>query len=1426
MAAPTLVSGKLVNPLITDFSSMRIDVTYLATDTEAGLDFPARQSATVAGDGQFSVDLTASGEWKGPMTLTVSGSSGRVLGQLKDLAADDSGVTSLEVAVAQDIAPTDVIDSDDPTLGATARFTGRVIDVRGNPQRAGVFIVLWGKAPAAITARPIAVAESVSGGYFAGEWPADTLIEAFAKIAGIDPIPVPLEGGRLPRRIVLVVDQLPESDAASDGPPRAPSAEELAQQPETFADDIGCCQSFTTPNRTVEEVVFQAVVRTTQPQIKGSRVRRPRPIPPVLVNQLYTLTRLQPLMLDALADPASAAPRPVLNAPLSVSQPGQRESAASRNIEDALGRGIALMQPASDATLAAAAQLQRSRSAVEGGATAGSTFATTLGAAERARLVLAARDLRAEPLRLESSVLAELAREPGGVTPARLLTAERASMVRNFRAQLSVFSPQPVGRFDLDVEHQAEWDAPPLAYQATTIAHGHLLTLKQVWRADGYSLGDVLYSLPLAPGQQKLISILDWERREETRRTEQRRTTEDLSADLSHDRDISDIVRSALHERMDASSRANTSAVGAAIGGFIGPIVFGAAGGTSSASSSAQQASARDIAASALNQARDRTLQSASAVRGQRATVVQTARQGESVRAQTEAIANNNHCHALTIEYFEVLRHFQVSQELAQVQECLFVPFAITPFTDQKALRWRHVLQGMSIYHGGSIEELRPHFDALQRVSEDWASIDYPLDRFADDELRELSGEFWLSTSIPRPADTADNDYDKNAWLPYAGLLGVSTEADVHDIWTRYMGVALPQDRGAVWNTRLAPAIARRLVDDITVDLWLEGSGTPTSIALDSTLVSPFVQNASLLATFRTTTALSGVKRAQVSRVRFRFATLAVPMQVETMVLSGSLRYRTDHMAHAFFDDMRIQNDLGQTDFVEISVPLDKAEKNNPRQTDRRRARLLIDILNERLEYFHRILWLTMDPNRRYLFLDGVIAPDAGGRSVASVVENRVIGIVGNSLVMPVVPGLKLDPTYEFARRSQPDLKNLYAVDPPPPMRISTPTRGVFAEAVMGKCNSCEKIDDRRFWHWEDAPIPDSPTAILPLSTASRRQAPPSVLPSAYPDALVHLQTAPAAPDPTGLNAALSLLGTKDLFRNLTGLALNQENAAAALKSVMSAAQSFASQGAALAQQKHLSGQMDRNLDLIKQARDRKQITPEQAQGMTKSMFEGALGERRPESAPVTDNPAVKRTMERVSASESGEIRITRPGGTVEVKTGNKAVAQGINIDVDPPIDPVLQPSSMTCWAATGTMMKAWQTHTSMTIPTMLDALGGSWRAKFDADQGLSGAEMHAFTKALGLTEEGPASYSVEGLARLLKGSGPLWSITDDDFEANNVVHARIITAMHGDGTIDGTTLTLADPLTGTFTTESFKTFAQRLEAPEPVRAGTGIFHW
>lgn len=85
-------------------------------------------------------------------------------------------------------------------------------------------------------------------------------------------------------------------------------------------------------------------------------------------------------------------------------------------------------------------------------------------------------------------------------------------------------------------------------------------------------------------------------------------------------------------------------------------------------------------------------MQSASAYRDLNGTLIDAVNEGQRFAATTEVVANHNHCHSLTMMYFEVLRHFAVFQELAEVEECLFVPLVMTHFTRDNVHKWRDVL--------------------------------------------------------------------------------------------------------------------------------------------------------------------------------------------------------------------------------------------------------------------------------------------------------------------------------------------------------------------------------------------------------------------------------------------------------------------------------------------------------------------------------------------------------------------------------------------------------------------------------------------------------------------------------------------------------------------------------------------------------------
>ena len=871
---------------------------------------------------------------------------------------------------------------------------------------------------------------------------------------------------------MLVAEALPPPDDQGDGdddcvcataPPAAPSSVELAADPAVFAADKGGCVDMTVPNRALEEAEFHAVVRTTQPEIKGVTLPNPNPVPPPIIRRLAELA----LLGDGPSLP-TAEPLPLDT----VSRPGGRaRDEGEAGEDDAAGGGA--VPPANRL---------------------------------RARLTAGGGELALHP-----TALAEISRDTETLTVAKLLSAEQVSLVRDVRDAVTVLTAPSPGRVELDADHAVDWDDTPTTYQATTIAHGHLLTLKQVWRSDGYSLGDLLYSLPLAPGQQKLVAVVDWDRQEQAIRQASRRETELVTADLRHDRDISEVINTSLHETMRGRSRADTEAVAAGIAGFIGPVVFGVAGGVSSGAPPPRRA--RSATSPARRSTRRGTAPPGGQLGAEPALHRRAVRQPGRIAAGPDRRRGQQQ--PLPRRHRRVLRGSAPLPGRPGTRARAGVPVH-PPGADPVHHRQGHSAPRRAL-PGDAAARPAAGFDALERVRTNWVDADFPPARYGDEVITDIDGDLWLTISLPRPADTEDGDFDNAQWTSYVPFLSETPE----QVWDAYMGTVLPEQRDAVWNTRLAPRVAERLISDrLVVSLVPPGGGAPTDLSLDATLVSTFVQDQPLLVSLRPSTTVPAITRAAVERVRLSMSGV-VPVDARILMRSAAMHYRTAHLHHPLFVDYRVDNDLGVAgEIVEIPTRLDSTERRNPRKEDRQLASRLISHLNEHVEYYHQAVWLAMDPNRRYLLLDGFVAPNADGRSVASVVENRLVGIVGNCLVMPVVPGLHLDPSYELEPRTDAELIDLYAHDPVPPMRISVPTRGVFADAVMGACNSCEAKDDTRLWRWDESPIPDEPTPIGQVSTASRRSVPPSLSPDVFPDPLVGFQEVPEAPGFAGLAAA------------------------------------------------------------------------------------------------------------------------------------------------------------------------------------------------------------------------------------------------------------------------------------------------------------------
>lgn len=874
-------------------------------------------------------------------------------------------------------------------------------------------------------------------------------------------------------------------------------------------------------------------------------------------------------------------------------------------------------------------------------------------------------------LRLDVRTARSLVRQDRPPSLAEIERAAWLSEVAETKEQIDAGVRQSSGQVELDASHPIDWDDTPTIHLATGLAHGHILRYREVWRADGYSLGDLLYSLPLAPMQRRQIAVVDWDRRSDSEREEQLEFEEEIDALLSRDRDIQEIVGSELHEETSAGSSNTTWGAAGGIGaGFItgGFGIFGGvAGGGSGSDTESWQNSSRQFSADSLQRLRDRVSQRSSSVRSERSTVVQTVSQGETLRAETEVVANYNHCHAITIEYFEVLRHFLVTHELADVQECLFVPLPLSEFDRGKALRWREPLSRYL-----KDRKLRPAFTAIERIADHWVGWDFPEARYSEEAPKLLEGELRISFLLPRPRDDEDGKYQVDAWRQYSAWLPV----DALELFTARMNERAARERDLVFRQEVAPEIAKNLVQNLHF-AYVSTDGGETEIPMDATLVSRYHESEPLYVSLNPAGNLPNVPREDIAHFKIWFEGSPLPPDAQVIVHSGRVRYRTEHLVALLFHNDRILDDLREGDPVVISTPVSRAELRNPRKEDYDLADRLVEHLNKHLEFYHQAIWLSLDPQRRYMLLDAVLMPGLDGRSVASVCVNEVIGTAGNSLILPVAPGQRLDPLLKTVdeQGNVIKLENAYTAPPAPPLRVSVPTRGVYAEAIAGECNSCEQIDDSRYWRWTTEGQLALP-GIETVSTGSRATEEPDLTPTELPKPLVSIQNAPQLPDPFGLSAAFQLLSKPELFRDITGLEGTQRNARAAFDAAISAASAVGDEAFKLARQNELARNAERMLNRINQAQKDDLLSPDVAQELANSTLRGFTGEGQADAEQPTKDETVGKVLDQSAQARSADIKVSTPNETVEVSFEDDepvvggAVVTGI-LDIGPDKDKI-----------------------------------------------------------------------------------------------------------------------------------------------------------
>lgn len=289
--------------------------------------------------------------------------------------------------------------------------------------------------------------------------------------------------------------------------------------------------------------------------------------------------------------------------------------------------------------------------------------------------------------------------------------------------------------------------------QVQAPAEGVLVTNEQAWRLRGVTLGRLLHSLPLAPGEVTQIAVSNWTRRTRGQSDEEAAEQETAAQEAGRDRHSHDVVSATADELNIGGSVASVTAGQNSGGiGFLG-IAAGGSGNSASASTFGFNVGSRDLSADSRQQVRETTHQQASNVRSSRAALVEEVSVSETEQFQTRVVANYNHQHALNILYFEVLQVFELSTRVVDARRCLFLPMDTLSFDEAAVRAFARPLTAAAESMGAMGLASRLH-----RLDADMQARDAHRRRLEADRTRLSTERAKLIEEVRRPAMATGED--------------------------------------------------------------------------------------------------------------------------------------------------------------------------------------------------------------------------------------------------------------------------------------------------------------------------------------------------------------------------------------------------------------------------------------------------------------------------------------------------------------------------------------------------------------------------------------------------------------------------------------------------------------------------------------------
>ena len=665
----------------------------------------------------------------------------------------------------------------------------------------------------------------------------------------------------------------------------------------------------------------------------------------------------------------------------------------------------------------------------------------------------------------------------------------------------------------------------PEASISNTIKLGVVHEYRIAWHPLGHSLGQILYSMPLAPGETVNLAVIDWTRRDDARRKEDTTLDEELIHNEHRDRTISETVNAAVNEYQHGSSfmagiAGSYGAAGGSGGTGAAAGIAGSLGGSTSSSSGS-----RNVVASTVQGLSDNISQTSTAKRELHSTVVVHSTQKEHEAIETRTVVNYNHSHTLTILYYEVLRHFRVATELVRRRPAVLVKLKTdwfdTPAESEKPQKLialaQNILEHRAVLESALLDtKYAEGFNAIERLSHRFDPFESPP---VDPQITPLTD---FTKKLPRP--TIPWPYNAGQSVPAgpelrffmfeitSGSWTIDPDKGVADHNITIEAVLWPvniQLQGGYQDQRLSPNGA-----------FAFGGQTNTFVG-----VLPADKNSVHWGEIDMIAIKVHLQKSNASFAHIKVTAIDVngnkldPLLVDQVYDNGTLNLIADDWT------IKLPTRRPAPVFVPTIPYYDVAAA-----ADHAKGFELVAHLQKHKRYYSRAIILNQNSVERAFDLDDMVIP--GGSRALEHLDNRPLEIIGDYVAYPCTDpdwNLKIKPSLE----PQPGDAELHLDE----RLITLPTRGVFAEAKLGHCNASEEIDPNRFWDWQQSPIPHSAPEIAAIEAGKHTVNNPNLQSTPFPQPIVNIVNPPNAPDPTGLASAMNVLATSNIFRDMSGRA-------------------------------------------------------------------------------------------------------------------------------------------------------------------------------------------------------------------------------------------------------------------------------------------------